>query len=945
MSTVGEMLVALGINTGPFTAGMAKANAELRGFAAEADATGKKASSSFSGVGLAAAGIAGGVAVIGASAVKSASAFQASMTLIQTQAGASASEVRDMSAAVLALAPAVGVGPEQLSAGLYHIESAGMRGAKALDLLKIAAEGAKVGNADLESVTNALIASVQSGVGGVTTMSGAMGTLNAIVGSGNMRMQDLADAMGTGVLSTAKVYGVTIQSVGAALASMTDQGIPAIDAATRLNSAMRLMAAPTAAAQKDLASIGLSSTKLASDMRSPGGMLAAITDLKKHLEGAGLSATAQAALIANAFGGKQSGAILTLIGNVGLLGQKTADVAKGAGAFGAAWAATEQTTAEQGAQVDASMKSIEDSIGTGLLPAVNSLLHAVLPVVQGLASWAAANPDLASKVLLAAGAVAALVAGVVFLGPILGAVGAVIGAVASPIVLVIGAIAGLAAHFGLLGKGPKDAVDGIASTIAGAVPGIIAKVQDMAQAFIAWVGPMIPVVVARLQQLAAQVGQWIAAQAPAWLAQAGQWAQAFTGWISPMIPKAIGMLGDLASQVIGWVAAQAPGLVAQLLAWADAFISWVAPMIPKLLGPLGDFGKQLIQWVLNELPVLGAALFDMGKKLIEWIGPKIPDLLLALGQFGIALLGWIAGEVPVLATALWTFAASLSDWVKAAIPGLLKNLGDFISSFMDWANTQEVAFYKAALAWGGQIVQAVMDAIGGLPGKVGGLLGQIPGFSLVAGAVGGAVGAAGSAINMLPHLGTGGLVTAPTLAVIGESGPEMVIPLAGLHREGAKGVTGAAAPSAASAAVSSLAAHVRLEAATNAVASARAALARIEREHVTKSRTAADIAAQAAAAERRLSLAVDRLALLREQQALGTTGTSGASGSGASPAASSAPLAAALAAFTAALLRAVSAGVPVTLDGQEIGNLIDQHAYGTASRATSGFIASGGPVS
>ena len=169
MATVGEMLVALGINTGPFTAGLAKAKGELTGFAAEADASGKKASSSMNGIGIASLAVVGGVAAIGAASIKSASDFQASMTLVQTQAGASAAEVQKMTTAVLGLAPTVGIGPDQLSAGLYHVESAGIRGAKALNLLTIAAEGAKVGNADLESVTNALIAEVNSGVGGVST--------------------------------------------------------------------------------------------------------------------------------------------------------------------------------------------------------------------------------------------------------------------------------------------------------------------------------------------------------------------------------------------------------------------------------------------------------------------------------------------------------------------------------------------------------------------------------------------------------------------------------------------------------------------------------------------------------------------------------------------------------------------------------------------------------
>ena len=343
------------------------------------------------------------VLALGAVATSSTNAarqFQSDMTLIQTQAGASADEVTNMSAAVLKLAPAVGTGPDALAAGLYHVESAGVRGAKALDLLTIAAEGAKVGHADLESVTNALIASEQSGVKGVEDMSQAMGTLNAIVGAGNMRMQDLADAMGTGVLSTAKNYGVSLQSVGAALADMTDQGIPAVDAATRLNSAMRLMAAPTATAAKDLKSIGLSSTQLAADMRSPGGMLTAIQDLKSHLDASGLSEIQQAALLSQAFGGKQSGAILTLIGNVDLLKQKTDAVAQGAGEFSSAWEATGQTVAEQQANLSASIDALKIQFGTELLPVEQRVVTALAKL--------AASPEVQSAITSLGDAIAGM---------------------------------------------------------------------------------------------------------------------------------------------------------------------------------------------------------------------------------------------------------------------------------------------------------------------------------------------------------------------------------------------------------------------------------------------------------------------------------------------------------------------------------------------------------
>ena len=324
-------------------------------------------------------GVGGVLGLAGAltKSVTGAKDFSQAMELLHTQAGATQAEVDSMRGALLDLAPSLGTTPEILAAGLYHIESAGLRGAKALDILKIAAEGAKTGNADLESTTNALIAANQSGIKGVEDMGAAMGTLNGIVGAGNMRMQDLTDAFTTGVLSSAKNFGVSIQSVGAALATLTDQGQPAIDSATRINSAMRLMAAPTPKAINLLKSIGLEAGTLATDMRSPGGITSAISDLREHLDKSGLSLSEQAALLANAFGGKQSGAILSLVGNVELLQQKTEAVAKGASTFGEAWAKTQEEAAFKFAKFQATMDATFIRIGNVLLPTVTEALAGV----------------------------------------------------------------------------------------------------------------------------------------------------------------------------------------------------------------------------------------------------------------------------------------------------------------------------------------------------------------------------------------------------------------------------------------------------------------------------------------------------------------------------------------------------------------------------------------
>lgn len=225
-------------------------------------------------------------AVIGASvvSVKMATDFQSAMTLIQTQAGASSKEVENMSGAILDLAGKTATAPKTLADGLFYIESAGFRGAKALDILKISAEGAKVGQADLGQTANLVTTLMNSQIKGINNANDAMGLLNATVGAGKMKMQDLVGAMSTGVIPVAQSLGISMQDLGASIATMTNNGVPAEEAAMRLKTSLAMMEDPTSKASKALESIGITHRQLADDMRGPGGLGAALDDIKKHMD-------------------------------------------------------------------------------------------------------------------------------------------------------------------------------------------------------------------------------------------------------------------------------------------------------------------------------------------------------------------------------------------------------------------------------------------------------------------------------------------------------------------------------------------------------------------------------------------------------------------------------------------------------------------------------------
>ena len=322
------------------------------------------------------------VVTIGAASVKLASDFDAAMEQIRTQAHAPQSEVDTLKSKVLDLAGPVATAPQVLADALYHIESVGLRGANAMDILKIAAEGAKVGHANLTDVTNALDAAIVSNIKGVENHAQAMGRLNAIVGVGDMKMQDLADAMGGGVLAVVKNYGLSLNDVGAALAVFGDSNIRGADAGTKLRMAVQAMAVPVKGGAAELKNLGMTSDQMAKDMES-GGLIKALQDLHQHMDAAGIKGDQVGEVLTTVFGKKAGSGVAVLYDQFSRLQDKYGQIDQGATKFGDDWAATQQTFQFKTQALIASLEALGVRLGEWLIPIVEK----VATVISGVIGW------------------------------------------------------------------------------------------------------------------------------------------------------------------------------------------------------------------------------------------------------------------------------------------------------------------------------------------------------------------------------------------------------------------------------------------------------------------------------------------------------------------------------------------------------------------------------
>lgn len=265
------------------------------------------------------------------------------------------------------------------------------------------------------------------------------------------------------------------------------------------------------------------------------------------------------------------------------------------------------------------------------------------------------------------------------------AVASVLGLLLSPLGLVAVAVGLLAAawtvNFGGIQEITAQFVAIVQQALAGDVAGAFAV-------FIALVGTT-------TQQIVAQLVLW---------------GQAFVDWIAPMIPPMLAALATAAAALLAWISAQIPPLMAQLLLWGQEFVAWVAPQIPPLLAALAALGAQLLAWIAAQIPPIIAQLLLWGQQFVAWVAPQIPILLTNLGKFALAMIDWIIAQIPII-TAKWVEIGILfGAWIlTTAIPELVKALPGIQTTIVDWFATASVEVGKRLVTFGQALVQGIYD--------------------------------------------------------------------------------------------------------------------------------------------------------------------------------------------------------------------------------------------
>jgi len=303
----------------------------------------------------------------------------------------------------------------------------------------------------------------------------------------------------------------------------------------------------------------------------------------------------------------------------------------------------------------------------------------------------------------------------------------------------------------------------------------------LGRAFVDWIGPLIPVILQKLKELGAS----------------------FIDWIAPLIPPVLEKLWDFIKAIGSFIKEKLPWLAEKIGIIAAAFLDWIGPLVKKLLVNLPTIVKTIAVWLATEaIPLivktagklaekLVPALLEFGVLFLEGIGSIIAQVGGAVGRgfvnmgnygideaakFGNKLLDAIMKPINFIGG----FVKDAFDVVVNTFLELPGNIGQaFSDAFgnIDWTKIWEIG-YKIVAEIGRGIINAPTNLMGLLADK-------LPGGKDVWKNILPIITGVGS----FELFAEGGVVTQPTLGIVGEAGPEAVIPLSKMGAMGGNTIT------------------------------------------------------------------------------------------------------------------------------------------------------------
>ena len=273
----------------------------------------------------------------------------------------------------------------------------------------------------------------------------------------------------------------------------------------------------------------------------------------------------------------------------------------------------------------------------------------------------------------------------------------------------------------------------------------------------------------------------------------GDWAAKMGNTVGPAL-TAIGPVMMGAGAIIesgalkagaSWVASSARTLAAAVASAAGTVVAWTASTAETIA--LG--GMLLMDWIRKQVMMAAASVSSALAAAAGWVVANLAmiaasgGILLAIGAIVLGAL-WLKKHWREVWTKIKQWAADAWNWIsdhwRLILEILTGPIGLAVVWIVDHWDTVKRMFGKAVSFIGGVFAgvvgvitspfRAAFNAVADLwNSTIGGF--STPAINL------GPIHIPSLSMPMMPHLASGGIVTRPTMALIGEAGPEAVVPL------------------------------------------------------------------------------------------------------------------------------------------------------------------------
>lgn len=338
-----------------------------------------------------------------------------------------------------------------------------------------------------------------------------------------------------------------------------------------------------------------------------------------------------------------------------------------------------------------------------------------------------------------------------------------------------------------LGQGFSDTIGKHISPFIQKILEMVASFQEMSQVITVYVAPVIGFIVEELTRVLAPTLEYI-----------GEVFRILFNTVADIFGGIADFLKDVFDIITGILTSDVSKIFDGFTETGDAIMNILSALLTALL----DLTVAVLKVIWDTIVAIFQAIWDgivaIFTPIGEWFAERWIDITVALANVAI----WIGNMFQKAWNALTNIFSSIGTWfgerwndVTTALSNVatwfgnifrtafeaVKNAFSSIGSFFSgvWSTVQSIfvnAGQMVGSAVGGAFKSAVNAVLGTIENVVNGFIGMINGVIGMINKIPG-VSLGGIGYVSLPRLARGGIVDSPTVAMIGEAGKEVVMPL------------------------------------------------------------------------------------------------------------------------------------------------------------------------